>query len=405
MSEQYFRRLSQSLSNAGIYTPTMLIDKERLDNNLEQLKCSIPEQVAFRIVAKSLPSIPFLQYVMEKTGSKRLMSFHIPFLMQLIKAFPDSDILLGKPMPIAAVKRFYHWASQHAGRFDTGLQLQWLVDTPERLTQYQALSDELNIPMRINLEIDVGLHRGGFLADEKFSQCIHQIKQSKQLTLAGIMGYEAHISKLPLLLGGGFFALKASKSSYQHFVKLLQDSLGHEATQALCLNTGGSSTYSLYGKTGVGYANEIATASALVKPTDFDVGSLALHLPAAFIATPVLKRVTPLIPGSPFLSRLFKTLGILPKQGCYLYGGNWLATPCYPVKMKKSTVFGHSSNQEFYQLPDDCNINVDDFVFFRPAQSEATLLQFGKLAIYEQGRITDWWSVLDYPSEFYNEIL
>ena len=35
----------------------------------------------------------------------------------------------------------------------------------------------------------------------------------------------------------------------------------------------------------------------------------------------------------------------------------------------------------------------DDFVFLRPTQSEAVLQQFGDIAVYENGRITEMWPV------------
>jgi D-serine deaminase-like pyridoxal phosphate-dependent protein len=36
-------------------------------------------------------------------------------------------------------------------------------------------------------------------------------------------------------------------------------------------------------------------------------------------------------------------------------------------------------------------LRPDDFVFFRPTQSEAVFLQFGDLLVYEDGRITERW--------------
>ena len=36
-------------------------------------------------------------------------------------------------------------------------------------------------------------------------------------------------------------------------------------------------------------------------------------------------------------------------------------------------------------------IDVDDFIFFRPHQSEAVFLQFGDIAVYDGVDICDWW--------------
>lgn len=402
MTDSYFQGLSQALTHSQVHTPTFIIDKQRLDYNIEQLMNSISQGYSYRIVAKSLPSIPFVQYLMRKTGSNRLMSFHLPFLMQLVEEIPSADILMGKPMPVEAARLFYRWFKENSDNlyFAPDVQLQWLIDTPERLAQYSALAQELEISLRINIEIDVGLHRGGFKADEQFANALKLIDISKHLSFAGVMGYEAHISRLPNFLGGSKLALNATRKRYNQFVNIIKNVFGEQALETLCLNTGGSSTYALHEHDTI-VANEIATASALIKPTDFDVFSLQHHLPAGFIAAPVLKRVhNPEIPEAPFLSGLLRTLGKLPKEGCFIYGGNWLAEPCFPEEAKRSHVFGHSSNQEFYQLPRKNSLKVDDYMFFRPMQSEFVLLQFGELAIYDDGEITDWWSVFDYPTSY-----
>jgi len=145
-----------------------------------------------------------------------------------------------------------------------------------------------------------------------------------------------------------------------------------------------------------GLVNEIATASALVKPTDFDVYTLDALSPAAFIAAPVLKVVNdPELPMAKGLSKFMHKLGLLPRKACFIYGGNWLAQPCYPKDSKRANILGHSSNQEMYELKTSDNIHVDDFMYFRPTQSEAVFLQFGEIAVYEDGKIVDWWPVFE----------
>ena len=58
-------------------------------------------------------------------------------------------------------------------------------------------------------------------------------------------------------------------------------------------------------------------------------------------------------------------------------------------------MFGHSSNQEMYDLKDNHGLKVDDYFFFRPAQSEAVFLQFGEIAVYDEGSIVDWWPIFN----------
>src|SRR5690606_41796874 len=64
------------------------------------------------------------------------------------------------------------------------------------------------------LEIDVGLHRGGFQPGEAFIAALEKISRSPWLSLSGLMGYEAHIGKIPALLGGPDAALNATRQRY-----------------------------------------------------------------------------------------------------------------------------------------------------------------------------------------------
>jgi len=397
LSAQYFNRITQALTDAGVHQPTLVIDKARLDQNIKAVKSIIERGFDFRIVAKSLPSVPMLKYIMAETGSNRLMSFHMPFLQHVTEHIPKADILMGKPMPVGSVESFYNTLQNKSATSDTfnpGKQLQWLIDSYERVAQYGALAEKLNITMRVSLEIDVGLHRGGFNNVNDFEATLIFIQNHKHLQLSGLMGYEAHVTKVPGFIGGPKKAFEKSLNTYQAFVDSIVSIFGQDSLANLVLNSGGSTTYPLYEKTGL--MNELATASALVKPTDFDVFTLDHHLPAAFIAAPVLKIVKdPELPMAKGLSKLMHRVGLLPRKACFIYGGNWLAQPCYPADSKRANILGHSSNQEMYELKASDNINVDDFMYFRPTQSEAVFLQFGELAVYDKGEIVDWWPVFE----------
>src|SRR5690554_1199567 len=101
MTSLYFEKLTQALRQAGVCTPALIIDKERFDKNIDLLTNTLSKGFDYRIVAKSLPSIPMLQYIMRRAGTVRLMSFHLPFLMQVIKQIPSADILMVNPCQYA----------------------------------------------------------------------------------------------------------------------------------------------------------------------------------------------------------------------------------------------------------------------------------------------------------------
>src|SRR5690554_7870662 len=140
MTSLYFDKLTQALRQSGVCTPALIIDKERFDKNIDLLTNTVSKGFDYRIVAKSLPSIPMLQYIMRRAGTVRLMSFHLPFLMQVIKQIPCADILIGKLLPVCAARHFYAWHGQKNSSmvFAPELQLQWLIDNPERADQYRS---------------------------------------------------------------------------------------------------------------------------------------------------------------------------------------------------------------------------------------------------------------------------
>ena len=56
----YFLTLQAALAEAGLYRPTLVIDKARLDSNIGKLTQHINGNFDYRIVGKSLPSLPLI---------------------------------------------------------------------------------------------------------------------------------------------------------------------------------------------------------------------------------------------------------------------------------------------------------------------------------------------------------
>lgn len=389
--DTYFQGLQAALRQAGVGSPTLVIDRERLQANAQQVMHNIGGRMQLRLVNKSLPCLPLLDALMQLTGSQRQMVFSLPYLQLLTQQRPQVDVLLGKPMPVAAAAQFY--ARRAASSFDPAQQLQWLVDTPQRLQQYRDLARAQKQAMRINIEIDVGLHRGG-VADEATLQAMIQLLQSEPLLQwSGLMGYDPHTEKIPDLPGIRQQARDQAKAAYQRMSRIMQASPLARPARQLTLNTAGSPTYRLHD--GTGAANEVSIGSAMVKPTDFDTPMLSDLTAACFIATPVIKSGPFQAPdGVEWIGKLAKLWDANQRHGVYIYGGHWLAQPVSPAGLAPSGLIGSSSNQQLLLGSGQQALQPDDFVFMRPTQSEAVLQQFGDIAVYSQGRITDWWPVL-----------
>ncbi|MGE8185924.1 DSD1 family PLP-dependent enzyme [Pseudomonas sp. NPDC086278] len=388
----YFRALNHELKTSGPMRPVMLIDLDRLDHNIDVVMLSVKRGGKhLRLVEKSLPAPGLLSYIAQRAGTQRLMSFHQPFLNHDAVQFPESDILLGKPLPVRSAELFYQ---THKGPFDPSKQLQWLLDTPQRLQQYLALAQGLGTRLRVNIELDVGLHRGGVSDLAELGQMLTLISANPQhLEFAGFMGYDPFVGMgVPGILGSPEELFAKVMVIYNRCVDFTRQQYPGLWREGLTLNTAGSPSYRMHEHENL--SSEVSVGTAMLKPTHYDLPSLAEHVPAAYIATPVLKRTGAVnIPALDGASTVFSWWDTNQRQTFFVYGGNWMAEFESPSGLQSNGVYGRSSNQEMVNGSTAVGLGVEDQVFLRPTQTESVLLQFGDLLAVRGGRIVDTWPV------------
>ena len=392
--DAYFQKLSAALLAAGIGKPTLIIDRERLHQNIDMVTGSLPDGMALRVAQKSVPSMGLLNEILTRAGTNRLMVFNQDYLQTMCLEAEAKHILMGKPMPILAAQNFYKFIAGKPVNEKSLANLEWLIDTPQRLAEYAALAAKNNIDMNINIELNVGLNRGGVSDPDVLKTLLTTIKADPNLIFKGFMGYEKHIVYAP----GGKAGMDKSKETcwaiYRNAVDIAKDVMGPDFDPAgATLNGGGSATYRLYEDTET--MNDLCLGSAFVMPSHFDYDTLEGHVPAAFIAAPVLKQADKLTTPLPdFLNKIRAMWNPNERQSFFHYGGRWLADPVYPKGLIYSSVFGRSSNQEFVTGSDKINLDPNDYIILRPQESEAVFLQFGDIAVFENGQITEFWPVL-----------
>ncbi len=395
MKQKYFESLNQELKNQPRAIPSLLIDLDQLDQNIETLESSLQPNINFRIVVKSLPSPELIDYIIQKANTKKLMVFHQPFLSHLSKIHDSTiDILLGKPIPIKTAAYYYHTLETPNG-FSPTKQLQWLVDTSRRVEEYIFLAKKINQKIRLNLEIDVGLRRGGFASLEKLKEALRLIQSnSSHVEFSGFMGYDPHIVKLPKILISQKTAFKKANDFYGKCIDLLKNEFPNLFHEALTFNGAGSPTVQLHENKN-SYLNDISAGSCLVKPTTFDIPTLKKYVPACFIATPVLKKMkNTTIPGIENFKGLFNFLNKKNRQSYFIYGGFWKADYYYPKGVSENKLYGSSTNQTMINSSSKNELQVDDFVFLRPHQSEFVFLQFGNILTLRNGKVNGSFSLL-----------
>ncbi|WP_347505141.1 alanine racemase [Pseudomonas anguilliseptica] len=385
----YFGALNQLLRRAGAGLPLLVVDLKRLEQNTELLARQLGSQLPLRIVAKSLASTGLLDYLAKKLTTQRFMVFHQPQINQLAVNFPQSDLLLGKPLPSAAALSFYQHLPQGSG-FVPAEQLTWLIDSQTRLQEYAALANALNQPLQIAFEIDIGLARGGFATPAELGAALTWLRNTpNRLRIRGLMGYDAHLAHTPFWTDPTS-AFTQSSARYRVFITSAA-SFSELWPQQPLLNGAGSLTYALHAQRDTPL-NEVAVGSALLKPSDFDSPLLSAQQAALWIASPVLKA----LPGQlPFLERshqLLQRWNPNRQQVYYLYGGQWPATPVSPTGLSYDTLYGRSANQERLIGSDGTGLQVDDWVFLRPQRSEGLFELFNQLVLLRNGRLVGSWS-------------
>lgn len=378
----YFKSLNSQLQANGFSHPLMVVDAQRVRENATVIQKLAKKPI--RLVVKSLPSIPLLKDISQQIQTDRFMVFHEPFMRQLVTEFPDGDFLLGKPMPINAATQFYQQLGNTESVNPSNLKLQWLIDSKQRLLEYLALAQQINQTLNINIEIDVGLHRGGVSTVEELGSMLDIIaKHVEHLTFTGFMGYDAHVGAIPSILESAETTFANMTASYRHFIDYAKANYSELWSDTLCLNGAGSPTFALHGDNSP--LSEVSIGSAFVKPSDFDLPLLTALKPACFIATPVLKSMDELdLPVPSAISKAVNLYDVNTRHTFFVYGGKWMATPYAPAGLQANGLYGHSSNQEMYNAANSLGLQINDAIFFRPTQSEKVMLEFGDLAMFDE---------------------
>ena len=392
----YFNDLNLALKNYKRSIPSLVVDLDIVDENIEALKTIMPKDADYRIVVKSLPSKELVEYVMKKYPTNKLMVFHQPFLTDIsYHGNEHLDILIGKPFPANTFEYYLNSLNPENELFNADNQVQWLIDTEHRLLEYLEISKKLERKIKISIEIDVGLRRGGVNNTNDLDKIFKIIdSQPEHLVFAGFMGYDAHIVKVPSILKSREKAYEESQDFYKKCIDFAKDNYPQLWHENLTLNGAGSPTVLLHQQYGT-VINDLAAGSCLVKPTDFDIDTLESMQAASFITTPILKKQE----GSK-LPSIEKFDGLITKwnpnwkYSYFLYGGAWMANYHEPKGVEGNPIFGKSTNQIMINTSDKIDLEVGDFVFLRPHQSEFVFLQFGEILAFRYKNIFQAWNLL-----------
>jgi D-serine deaminase-like pyridoxal phosphate-dependent protein len=402
--DPYFANLNQALKAARVGTGRILIDLDRLEHNLGVLRGHIPSASHYRIVVKSIPCADLLRTIRERIGTDKFMVVHRPFLKVILENFPAGiDILLGKALPLFALAEFFQEIP--AGlRERAQSEIQWLVDIPELLQEYLEFAAQHGLKLRISLEIDIGLHRGGIADDETLDQMLALIVANpERLLFSGFMGYEGHVAHAPALFTSARKAALAefadNMAAYRSFIDYGKEKYPAVFSADLTFNSGGSGTYSLFAD--YPFITDIGIGGAVLRPASYPAHFLHDLQPAEFIVAPVIKKSAGcVIPFVESLAGLLELWDPNNRVSVGIYGGGWAGRLVAPAGIQPQILTNDPPNQNLFPNQSTLSgstslqVEIGDYVFYHPYQSDA-MFQFEDILLLRGGQVAGCWPVFD----------
>lgn len=400
--DSYFAAINDLLKKESDGTPKIFCDLDRLDRNIASVMKNIGSPERLRIVVKSLPCMSIIKYIMEKTGTKKLMCIHPPFIQAILNELGyDIDILLGKPVSVKTAANFF----QNTGEREKAARaIQWLLDTPERLLEYRDLAIETNLILRVNIELNIGLNRGGVDSVETLHDMMEIIRSNpKAFNFTGFMGYEGHVPHVPAFSGripAIEKELKKTMDRYHEYCLYASERFGEIYSKASTFNTGGSGTLRFYRDQFSGM--EIASGGAFLRPACYPDVSMEGFEPALFIAAPIIKKPGPVrIPFVEFITPLLTWWNPNMLQSICVYGGGWAGQFISPEGIDPLNMLNDPPNQNMLpnqsllSISNRVPLSVGDYIFYWPQQSDA-MFQFNTCITIREGKITGEWKTFPF---------
>lgn len=422
-ASDYFDRLSMSIDAAGIGTPIVVVDLDRMEANVDRIRGGIegdvppppgtrPDKV-FRVVEKSLPSIDLLRLVTERAGqagAERFLVLHLPLLPALLEAFPSADVISGKTHLTSAVAAFFDGLPAGTDRAAVARQVVFLADGVERLMELGMLADRLaavsaGLRLRVAVEIDVGLRRSGVRTPDQLAAVLALVADGSAgaIELAGLLGYDGHVVHGPgASTEAAHEAWIEATAAFRDFVAVVA-SFPSLMRDDLIFHSGGTTTFPLYRSppadaSGTPFStpvNDVATGGGVLRPgeyPDFLIGGLA---PAIFVAAPVLRVYRPGedLPEIPFLGADLSARVFGDLHGLTVYGGGWPAFFTHP-RVGPAPLSGGGAggcawvpNQGLLSAAPELAIEPGDWIYFHPTSSDV-IFQFDRIHTVRGGSLT-----------------
>jgi len=366
--------------------PFAYLDLDLLNQNIQQILLRAGDK-KIRIASKSVRSLPILKHILASNPKfQRVMCFSPAEAVWLSQQGLD-DLLLGYPV----------WQSEQlraiCSEIKEGKTIVAMLDSLEHVRHLDKIAGECGVILPVCLDLDLstdfpmlhfGVWRSSTTNPQAALRIYEQVKNSRNLRLDGLMGYEAQIAgvgdQIPAQrLKNNLINYLKTRSIAQlrerraETVKLL------EANGAQLRFVNGGGTGSLESTREEVCVSEVTVGSGFYSPTLFDHYRQFQHQPAAGFALEIVRRPTPSI---------YTCSG-----GGYIASGaagpEKLPQPYLPVGAKLIPLEGAGEVQTPIQYFGSEKLALGDPIFLRHAKAGELCERFNSLLLISQGQIVE----------------
>lgn len=357
--------------------PLAILDLELFDKNIEEILKKTNKTI--RIASKSIRCLHLLNYFNQKSSKiQGIMCYSGEEALFLIKE-GFNDLLLGYPIVNKSII---------TDLLKSIAKVTFMVDLIEHLKILENLGKKLNKQVRICIDIDMsysilGIHFGVFRSKcqnlDYVKKLLEFIKQSKNLNLVGVMGYEAQLAGIAennpnngLLMGYAIRALKyLSISSIFEFRKNVVKLIKNEGFKLEFVNGGGTGSLSETDKDDS--VTEITVGSGFYSPHLFDYYDKFIYHPSLFYAIEIVR--------NPF-DNVYTCYG-----GGYIASGS-LGIDKYPkIYLPKTATYRNEEGAGEVQTPiiyKEKTLKLGDPIFLRHSKAGELLEHFTEVLIIQK---------------------
>jgi D-serine deaminase-like pyridoxal phosphate-dependent protein len=399
--DPYFASLDAALKAVHAGSPRVVIDLDRLDHNIDSIVAGLPNAGYYRIVEKSLPSPALIRHIADRAGSHKLLVLHVPYLPSLLTELGSGwDVLIGKTVPIEAITAALdELPVDEAAR--AAHEVRWLTSSVAGVEALRDVARDRELPLRLAVELDVGLHRGGVRTADELRAVLAAIGAAPdQLAFAGYLGYDGHVPHAPALgrsrRSASLVAHRKAMARYSELVESGRSAFPALHDGDLVHNAGGSGSYPLYGPPTP--VDDVGIGGAVLRPSAYPDLFLGDLQPAIWIAAPVIADLgVTRIPFLEGLTALLRWWNPNARHALAVYGGGWPGRIVSPPGVEPEALTNDPPNenlvpnQSLLTASERTKIALGDFVFWRPVNSDA-MVQFEDLVCVRGGEVVGTWS-------------